>query len=278
MSDSLNALQRYYLEAMGVQVWEKRAPNEASRFKVQGSRGGEVEPRPAETEPAALVPEHQVEVVSGDMQKVEQVPAELDPSTLNLEPVSSLDWAALEQRVSACTACDELLANRTQTVFGTGNQSADWLIIGEAPGVDEDRQGEPFVGRAGQLLNAMLHAIGLAREQVYIANILKCRPPKNRDPKPEEAAACSAFLQRQIVLLKPRVILALGRVAAQNLLHTEAPVGTLRGSVHRHESGVPLVVSYHPAYLLRTPQEKRKAWTDLCLAQRVMNESAGREL
>lgn len=270
MSDSLSALQRHYLEAMGVQVWEKRAPNE-------GSRSGEVEPRPAETDPAALIPEHQIEAVSGDIQKVEQVPADPEPSSLNLEPVSSLDWAALEQRVADCSVCVELVANRTKTVFGAGNRNADCLIIGEAPGADEEREGKPFVGRVGQLLSAMLRAIGLAREQVYISNILKCHPPQNRDPKAEEAAACSAFLQAQIALLKPRVMLALGHVAAQNLLHSEASIDSLRGQVHRHESGVPLVVSYHPAHLLGSPQDKRKAWSDLCLARRLVNESPGSE-
>jgi len=176
--------------------------------------------------------------------------------------------------VAECRSCEELAASRTQTVFGVGNPNADWLVIGEAPGADEDRQGEPFVGRAGQLLNAMLAAVGLGREQVYIANVLKCRPPNNRDPKAEEAAACAGFLQRQIALIQPKLILVVGRIAAQNLLDTDAPIGTLRGRVHRLESGVPVVVTYHPAYLLRSPQEKRKAWADLCLARSVLQEQA----
>ncbi|OGT88667.1 MAG: hypothetical protein A2286_05185 [Gammaproteobacteria bacterium RIFOXYA12_FULL_61_12] len=176
-------------------------------------------------------------------------------------------WDELQQQVAACTACPELVANRTQTVFGVGNRLADWLIVGEAPGADEDRQGEPFVGRAGQLLNAMLAAIGLKRESVYIANVLKCRPPGNRDPKPEEAANCERFLLRQIELIQPKVMLSVGRISAQSLLQTDAPVGRLRGRVHPFGEGqIPLVVTYHPAYLLRSPDQKGKAWDDLQLA------------
>jgi DNA polymerase len=186
----------------------------------------------------------------------------------------ALDWSELRARVAACTAC-ELHRSRTQTVFGVGNQHADWLIIGEAPGAEEDRQGEPFVGRAGQLLNSMLRAIGLPREQVYIANILKCRPPGNRDPKPEEAQCCTPFLHRQIALLKPKVILVVGRIAAQNLLDTDAPLARLRGQLHRYGPlATPLVVTYHPAYLLRSPGEKRKAWVDLRFARAVLEGSA----
>ena len=181
--------------------------------------------------------------------------------------IAALDWTALEAEVKACTACG-LHAGCTQTVFGVGDPQAKWLVIGEAPGADEDRQGEPFVGRAGQLLNSMLLAIGLKREQVYIANVLKCRPPNNRDPKPEEAELCRPFLERQIALIKPGIILAVGRIAAQNLLHTDTTIGRLRGQVHIL-GGTPVVVTYHPAYLLRSPGEKRKAWTDLQLAVRV---------
>ena len=188
--------------------------------------------------------------------------------------LDSLDWAGLRARVAACTAC-ELHRTRTQTVFGVGNVEADWLVIGEAPGADEDRQGEPFVGRAGQLLNSMLRAIGLAREQVYIANILKCRPPGNRDPKPQEADCCTPFLQRQIALIRPKVILVVGRIAAQNLLATQVPLARLRGQVHRYGPlATPLVVTYHPAYLLRSPGEKRKAWVDLRFARAVLEGGA----
>ena len=185
----------------------------------------------------------------------------------DVSAVNSLDWPALKQQVGNCQLCD-LHATRTQAVFGVGNQQADWLIVGEAPGADEDRQGEPFVGRAGQLLNEMLNAIGLQREQVYIANILKCRPPNNRDPKPEEAASCIPYLQRQIELIQPKVILALGRIAAQRLLQSNTSLARLRGQLHQMEiTQCPLIVTYHPAYLLRSPAEKRKAWQDLQFAR-----------
>jgi DNA polymerase len=156
-------------------------------------------------------------------------------------------------------------------VFGVGNTRAELLVIGEAPGAEEDRQGEPFVGRAGQLLNSMLRAMGHPRETVYIANVLKCRPPGNRDPKPEEAASCRPYLQRQLELLQPRLILAVGRIAAQNLLETDTPIGRLRGHLHSFgPAGTPLIVTYHPAYLLRSPGEKRKAWVDLKFARQEL--------
>jgi DNA polymerase len=176
-------------------------------------------------------------------------------------------WQALRAEVSVCTRC-ELSRGRTQTVFGVGNTQAELLVIGEAPGAEEDRQGEPFVGRAGQLLNSMLRAMGNPRESVYIANLLKCRPPGNRDPKPEEVASCLPYLQRQVELLRPRLIVAVGRIAAQNLLATDTPIGRLRGQVHRFGArATPLIVTYHPAYLLRSPGEKRKAWVDLKFAR-----------
>ncbi len=184
---------------------------------------------------------------------------------------SDVIWQQLEQAVSSCTKC-ELHTSRTQTVFGVGNKSADLLIIGEAPGRDEDLQGEPFVGRAGQLLNAMLAAIGFQREQVYIANILKCRPPNNRDPKPEEVGACNTWLQQQIELIQPDVILALGRIAAHKLLNTDQSLGALRGKQHNY-AGIPLIVSYHPAYLLRKPVEKRKSWQDLKRIKLLLNSN-----
>lgn len=185
--------------------------------------------------------------------------------------IAEMDWSALAESVRDCAACS-LRATCTQTVFGVGDRDADWMVIGEAPGADEDRQGEPFVGRAGQLLNSMLAAVGLKREQVYIANILKCRPPKNRDPKPDEAECCRPYLERQIALIKPRLILAVGRIAAQNLLHTDVTIGKLRGQLHRL-GDIPVVVTYHPAYLLRSPKEKRKAWNDLKLAVHTLRES-----
>jgi uracil-DNA glycosylase len=182
-------------------------------------------------------------------------------------PAASGGWEALRAEVTGCTRC-ELARTRTQTVFGVGATHAELLVIGEAPGADEDRQGEPFVGRAGQLLNSMLRAMGYPRETVYIANVLKCRPPGNRDPKPEEVSCCLPYLQRQLDLLGPKLILAVGRIAAQNLLATDTPIGRLRGQVHRFGTGAtPLIVTYHPAYLLRSPGEKRKAWVDLKFAR-----------
>lgn len=180
---------------------------------------------------------------------------------------AQLDWPALQAVVAACSRC-RLHAGRTQTVFGVGSRSAQWLFVGEAPGAEEDRLGEPFVGRAGQLLNSMLFALGLKREDVYIANVLKCRPPDNRDPQDDEAAACEPFLVRQIELIRPRLIVALGRHAVHSLLKTDQALARLRGQRLSYH-GTPLVVTYHPAYLLRSPLEKRKAWEDLCLAKSV---------
>lgn len=179
------------------------------------------------------------------------------------------DWVALKARVAGCTQC-ALHTSRTQTVFGVGNRSADWMIIGEAPGAEEDRRGEPFVGRAGQLLDKMLGALGLSRDTVFIANILKCRPPGNRDPHKDEAEACRAYLNQQIAMVQPKIILAVGRIAAQQLLGRDDPVGKLRGTVHALD-GIPLVVTYHPAYLLRSPSQKGKAWQDLTLARRELS-------
>lgn len=232
-------LRLEYLQAMGVQAWELRGAG-------------------------AIVSEEQLDAVAQAVPVSVEAPGSAD--------VAQLDWPELETGVAACTRC-ELHQTRTQTVFGVGNRHADWLVIGEAPGKDEDLQGEPFVGRAGQLLNAMLRAIGLRRDQVYIANILKCRPPNNRDPRPEEVACCEAWLMRQIELIRPKLILAVGRIAAQNLLQTDARIGELRGRVHSfRDTGIPLVATYHPAYLLRSPLEKRKAWQDLQLAVKTMGD------
>lgn len=229
-----------YLETMGIQRWVPRVVPDAP------AASGAV---PVASE-ASQAPAPVVEVSAGDIPR--------------------LDWEELVARVAACSRCGELAATRTQTVFGVGDRQADWLFIGEAPGAEEDRQGEPFVGRAGQLLDSMLFALGLKRGRgVYIANILKCRPPGNRDPKPEEARACRAYLERQIDLIQPRIIVALGRIAAQNLLGTDEPLGRLRGKPLNYRD-IPLVITYHPAYLLRQPADKRKAWEDLCLARRVM--------
>jgi DNA polymerase len=184
-----------------------------------------------------------------------------------------MDWDTLTETVAACQACG-LCHSRRHTVFGVGDRQADWLVVGEAPGEMEDLQGEPFVGPAGQLLDNMLRAIGLGRhENVYLTNVLKCRPPANRNPEPAEVAQCEPYLRRQVALLQPKIILAMGRFAVQSLLGSTEPIGKLRGQIH-HYAGVPVVVTYHPAYLLRNLPDKAKAWADLCLALDQI-ESAG---
>jgi DNA polymerase len=188
--------------------------------------------------------------------------------------IERLDWADLAEQVATCTLCD-LHNSRTQAVFGVGNPQANLMFVGEAPGADEDRQGEPFVGRAGQLLNEMLRAIGLQRQQIYIANILKCRPPNNRDPKVEEAEQCVPYLYRQIALIQPKLIVAVGRIAAQRLLKTDSSLSKLRQKVHAlPDTQTPFIVTYHPAYLLRSPLEKRKAWQDLLFVKRTLDASS----
>ena len=200
---------------------------------------------------------------------------ESDPDVLEVTVTAAdpaPDWIELQASVAGCIRCP-LHQSRMQTVFGVGNRHADWMIIGEAPGAEEDRRGEPFVGRAGKLLDEMLRAVGLDRGTVFITNILKCRPPGNRDPAADEAAACRDHLERQIEMIKPRLVLAVGRIAAQQLLHTDSPLGRLRGRAHSLNNGqVPLVVTYHPAYLLRSPAQKRKVWEDLCLARQIVQE------
>lgn len=191
------------------------------------------------------------------------------------EPVAGPGWDELKARVAACTAC-ALHAGRNKTVFGVGDEQADWLFVGEGPGADEDAQGEPFVGQAGRLLDNMLAAIRLRRgDNVYIANIVKCRPPGNRNPEPAEAQACASYLQRQIELIQPKLIVALGKVAAVNLLGRDASIAALRGQLHEYR-GIPLIVTYHPAYLLRTLNDKAKAWQDLCFAVDTMSGLAAR--
>ncbi|MBV9576861.1 MAG: uracil-DNA glycosylase [Gammaproteobacteria bacterium] len=178
-------------------------------------------------------------------------------------PVPNDAWETLQQSVTQCTACG-LHKTRTQTVFGVGNKQAELMVIGEAPGYHEDQQGEPFVGRAGQLLTEMLKAIGFERQQIYIANILKCRPPNNRDPQAEEVALCTPFLDKQIALIKPRLLLAVGRIATHYLLKTKSSLESLRTKQHSYgEQAIPLIVTYHPAYLLRNPSDKKKAFLDL---------------
>lgn len=198
-------------------------------------------------------------------------PAEARPAAT---PVAMLDWDALAARVAGCTSC-RLCEKRTNTVFGVGDREADWMLIGEAPGENEDKQGEPFVGQAGKLLDNMLQSLALKRgDNVYIANVIKCRPPGNRNPEPDEVARCEPYLQRQVALVKPKLIVALGRFAAQTLLKTDASIASLRGRVHTYE-GVPVIVTYHPAYLLRSLQDKSKAWADLCLARDTFRQAEG---
>ncbi len=290
-----------YLDAMGIQVWTaRRAPPHAIGSAEERPLAPEesVVGMPLETEGSGTATEIAIvepeipaqataaaeSVESADWSGYDDIPWPLEEDgwvpapdepevdqvqdTLSPEP---LDWESLERRVAACTAC-ALHQSRTQTVFGVGNREAQWMIIGEAPGEQEDLRGEPFVGPAGMLLNEMLRAIGLSREQVYIANILKCRPPRNRDPQADEAAACEGYLKQQLALIKPRIILAVGRIAAQNLLKSNLAIGKLRGQVHHYEQ-IPLVVTYHPAYLLRTPTEKRRAWDDLRLALRSFRQT-----
>ena len=251
---SFSSRQGQYLGAMGIQRWELRdAAEDATKVD------------------STVPPPSPAERMSTVNEQIRPAPVMVEsaahPVTVPVDDLASLDWDALQQRVVNCQHCTELATTRTQTVFGVGNRRADWMLIGEAPGAEEDRQGEPFVGPAGQLLNAMLAALGLSRQQVYIANVLKCRPPNNRDPHVDEAAACLPWLYRQIALVQPKIILLVGRIAAQQVLGSDANVGKLRGQVHQYQDNIPMVVTYHPAYLLRKPSEKRKSWQDLCLAR-----------
>lgn len=247
----MDARRRQYLAEIGIPVWELRSRSVA---------------------PGAELPASGLAPSSGEEPSAAPLPVAGAPTVV----AGGADhvWRTLAATVSGCTLCG-LHKTRTQTVFGVGRRDADLLVIGEAPGADEDRQGEPFVGRAGQLLNAMLFAIGFERSSVYIANILKCRPPNNRDPTPEEAAACTPYLQQQIELVAPRAILAVGRIAAQWLLQSDAPIGRLRGKVFHYGSNrTPLVITYHPAYLLRSPLAKATAWQDLCMVRELLGHAS----
>lgn len=253
----MSSLRNAYLEVLGIDRWVPRGTVEEAATLAAPPLAPKVSAR---VEMPATAPA--------------TAPPRVAPAPYQRGPLAA-DWPGLRDQVAGCPACEQLCRTRTQTVFGVGNERAQWLIIGEAPGAEEDRQGEPFVGRAGKLLDSMLQAIGLARGQVFIANVLKCRPPNNRVPAPAEAAQCLPYLERQIALLRPSIMLALGSVAAQNLLATDAPVGRLRGHVHAFGSArTPLIVTYHPAYLLRSPGEKRKAWEDLKFARRIAGGKA----
>lgn len=299
---SPNILQAQYLDAMGIQVWVRRNPlfptltDTSPVVNMSITTSSEEQPLPVHTNNAEVesIPtgEATVSVTNVSLsppltenhhpvqlETTESVTdTTLTPPLTEDQPVQSvqfLDWAPLKQRVAHCTACG-LHQTRTQTVFGVGNQQADWMFIGEAPGDDEDAQGEPFVGIAGQLLNAMLKAIGLSRETVYIANVVKCRPPDNRNPKVEEIVHCNPFLERQIALVKPKLIVALGAVATHHLLSTTTKISELRGQLFDYK-GIPLIPIYHPAYLLRRPTEKRKAWHDLQIIYKTFAEISSTE-
>ena len=273
----LDARQRAMLAEMGVKLW---APKPA--VAVAPAPVVQAEPLPAapavqapvvRPAPAPVVRAPAVPAVPAASPARSPVPAASGPAGAGLAPrpagIETMDWPALQAAVAGCEACG-LCRSRKNTVFGVGDVQADWMIVGEAPGENEDLQGEPFVGLAGQLLDNMLRAVGRSRtgagaQGAYIANVLKCRPPANRNPQPAEVAQCEPYLTRQVALVKPKIILAMGRFAVQSLLKTEEPIGRLRGRVHHYE-GVPVIVTYHPAYLLRTPADKAKAWADLCLA------------
>ncbi len=239
----------------------------------QASDAGDVHPAlPASVDIRGAAPEQIIPVIKVESEIQAQPAAGEVAADSPVSRIDSLGWPELKQRVSACTAC-KLRAGCTQTVFGVGDEHADWLFVGEGPGADEDALGEPFVGQAGKLLDNMLLAIKLKRgKNVYIANVVKCRPPGNRNPDAEEIASCLPYLQRQIELIQPKLIVALGKVASTALLGRDATLASLRGNPHDFH-GIPIIVTYHPAYLLRSPSEKAKAWQDLCAAKKMMHES-----
>jgi uracil-DNA glycosylase len=262
MSVQLDARQRAMLEEMGVRVFSPQADPAAT--VEAASALAALRPSAADS-PPAVVARAPLAPVAPERTASLTGSRERDPA------IAQMDWEPLRQAVAACEAC-KLCSGRTHTVFGVGDLQAELMVVGEAPGENEDLQGEPFVGQAGKLLDNMLRALGVSRRQgVYIANVLKCRPPGNRNPEPDEIAQCEPFLRRQVELLRPKIILAMGRFAVQTLLQSNEPIGRLRGRVHRYQD-VPLVVTYHPAYLLRNLPDKAKAWADLCLAQSLLRE------
>ena len=271
-AESYSQAQRELLELTGIRVWTSSSPADSS--DNAGSEGiplGTRASRPRRGQDA-LAPGVSGESSASATERPPGAPKRQEGASQALPTATAErpELAALRSKVAACTACP-LHAGRRQTVFGVGNPNADWMFVGEGPGEEEDRRGEPFVGRAGKLLDAMLRAMGLDRTTVYIANIVKCRPPNNRNPSLEEATTCIPFLRRQIELVAPRLIVALGAVAAQRLLETNRPVGAMRGQIHHLAQPVcPVLVTYHPAYLLRSPGQKGKAWEDLQLAMREM--------
>jgi len=297
----LDERQRAMLAEMGIRVWwPQKQPSPlpevtAVRSELDAIRPefgtvrpelGTVRPEPVEGQAASArlqqaQPERGITQPERGAARTAQVQGAVPAEAVPLPPgVDQMDWGTLQATVAQCRACG-LCQGRKNTVFGVGDRSAQWMVIGEAPGENEDLQGEPFVGQAGKLLDNMLKAIGLNRavegEQdgqagVYIANTLKCRPPGNRNPEPVELQTCAPYLARQVALVQPKIILAMGRFAVQSLLQTTEPIGKLRGRVHQYE-GVPVVVTYHPAYLLRNPADKAKAWADLVLALQTVQQA-----
>ena len=294
MTLELDARQRAMLAEMGVRLWAPQAkapaptvePVTAEAVALSPPRAVAPAAAPAPVPAPAPAPRARM---APPAPAVPPAPASAFTPSPRPDGIEAMDWDALQTAVAGCRACG-LCTGRTQAVFGVGNRSADWMVVGEAPGETEDRVGEPFVGPAGQLLDHMLAAIGLSRQAentiesiagradtesatdqkgmksgVYIANVIKCRPPGNRNPEPGEVAQCEPYLRRQVALVQPKIILAMGRFAVQSLLNTAEPIGRLRGRVH-HYQGVPVIVTYHPAYLLRALPDKAKAWQDLCLA------------
>lgn len=269
----LSERQLHCLNAMGIRLWRKPAPAAGTataedpaitRQKTPDHQPGRQPSKPVRTLPLAPQP------IAGQQPALPESPA------ITVKEFDLSDWVQTLQAIDACQNC-ELAHSCTRKVPGKGNQQADLMIIGEAPGHEEDRQGKPFVGRAGQLLDRMLEAIDIDPDSVYITNILKCRPPNNRDPKPEEVVACAQFLQAQIRLVQPRVIFSVGRVSAQNLLHVQTPVGRLRGQAFTlPHTDIPLRVTYHPAYLLRNPADKAKVWQDLKALRALLEQSPSR--
>jgi DNA polymerase len=271
MSLRLDGRQRAMLEEMGIKLFWPEAPEM---------------PAEAELMAAPVAPAVTAEAASSVSVRREPLPVRAEPVEARARPdaptplprqripgIELMEWDALKQAVADCRAC-KLGDSRRNTVFGVGDIQADWLVVGEAPGENEVLQGEPFVGEAGKLLDNMLAALGVSRRQgAYITNVLKCSPPGNRNPEPEEIAQCEPFLRRQVELLRPKIILAMGRFAVQTLLQSSEPIGRLRGQVHRYHD-VPVVVTYHPAYLLRNLPDKAKAWADLCLAQAVLRQAS----
>lgn len=266
----LDARQRAMLAEMGVRVWAPKPAPPAAPVEATPRAAADT---PRDTPPPVAAASRPAPVAAAPAPPASPVEA---PEPAIPSHVDRMDWRELREAVAGCQACG-LCKSRKNTVFGVGDVQTDWMIVGEAPGENEDLKGEPFVGAAGQLLDNMLRAVGRSRQGegaqgAYIANVLKCRPPANRNPQPEEVARCEPYLVRQVGLVKPKVIVAMGRFAVQSLLKTTEPIGRLRGRVHRYE-GVPVVVTYHPAYLLRTPGDKGKTWADLCLAMETMEQA-----